>query len=522
MSDLPKGWILTELCNLSSNPKQGIVDGPFGSNLKASEYVDEGIPIIRLQNIDRNIFIEKNIKFITPDKAEELSRHSFQKGDIVVSKLGIPVGKACVVPDSLSEGIIVADVVRVRIDENSLFKKFIAYAINSPFSISQINMEVKGSTRPRVNLIHIRSLKIPLAPTIEQRRIVEKLEKLLGKVDACQKRLERIPLILKRFRQAVLAAACSGRLTADWREENPDVETASELFNRIQIEKQRKYEESCREAVLNGKRKPKNSDSNKKSRNIIGDLPDIPKTWSYFRLEDISHLITDGTHRTPEYVSTGLPFLSVKNVRPFLIRDSDIKFITQQEHEEINARCNPEKGDILYTKVGATFGFAAENKLEYPFSIFVSLALIKPVTPFFTSQYAEVVMNSEIIFSQARERVSGIGTPDLHLIEIRDFRAPFPPLEEQQEIVRRVDALFKVADQIEARYNKAKAYVDKLAQSILAKAFRGELVPQDPRDEPASVLLERIRAERAASAPANKKARPLSKKKKHASLFDEA
>ena len=96
------------------------------------------------------------------------------------------------------------------------------------------------------------------------------------------------------------------------------------------------------------------------------------------------------------------------------------------------------------------------------------------------------------------------------------------PLAEQQEIVRRVEALFKLADEIEARYNKAKAYVDKLAQSILAKAFRGELVPQDPNDEPASVLLERIRGQRTTSEITHKKARPSSNKKKQASLFDEA
>ena len=133
---------------------------------------------------------------------------------------------------------------------------------------------------------------------------------------------------------------------------------------------------------------------------------------------------------------------------------------------------------------------------SYSFSIFVSLVLIKPVNKFFTSFYAEIVMNSEIIFMQARERVSGIGTPDLHLIEIRDFRIPLPPIDEQKEIVRRVETLFRKADEIEERYKKAKVFVDKITQSILAKAFRGELVPQDPDDESASVLLEKIRAEK--------------------------
>ena len=105
---------------------------------------------------------------------------------------------------------------------------------------------------------------------------------------------------------------------------------------------------------------------------------------------------------------------------------------------------------------------------------------------------------------------------------IRKASIELPSLAEQQEVVRRVEALFKLTDQIEARYNKANAFVDKLTQSILAKAFRGELVPQDPNDEPASVLLERIREQRAKPETSNKKARALSEKKKQATLFDEA
>jgi len=368
---------------------------------------------------------------------------------------------------------------------------YLRYFLTSQFQT--INSNTRGTGIPHVDPEIFWNLEVPLAPLNEQRRIMMKVEALLGKVHTCKQRLSKIPGILKRFRQAVLAAACSGRLTADWREENQIVESASELFAKIKTQRQRRYSEECRQSFAVGKRKPKHPDSNERSRNVVGDLPAIPESWGYFRLEELCHLITDGTHKTPQYKVRGVPFLSVKNVRPFLVRDDDIKFISEEEHRWINARCNPEKGDILYTKVGATFGYAAINDRNYPFSIFVSLALIKPVTPFFSSAYAELVMNSDIVFNQARERVSGIGTPDLHLIEIRDFRAPLPPLKEQKEIVRRVEALFAFANQIEVRYAKGKVHVDKITQSILAKAFRGELVPQDPNDESASVLLDRIR-----------------------------
>lgn len=381
--------------------------------------------------------------------------------------------------------------------------KYLFYFLQAQYE--HINSNPRGTGIPHLDPNILWAIKIPLPPLAEQRRIVAKLEHLLGKVEACQKRLARIPHILKRFRQAILAAACSGRLTEDWREQNQGGETAEELFSKIQNERTRKFSEDCEQATLSGRRKPKDTGSNKKSLKPVCLLPEIPETWKYFRLEELSYLVTDGTHKTPEYIPQGVRFLSVKNVRPFSIQDADVKYISEQEYQTINSRCNPEKGDILYTKIGATFGYAAQNKLDYPFSIFVSLALVKPVTSFFISGYVEIVLNSEIVFSQARERISGIGTPDLHLIEIRDFRIPLPPLAEQHEIVRRVEALFQLADRIEERYRTAKAAVDGITQAILAKAFRGELVPQEPSDEPASVLLERIRQERESSKPGKKK-----------------
>ena len=132
----------------------------------------------------------------------------------------------------------------------------------------------------------------------------------------------------------------------------------------------------------------------------------------------------------------------------------------------------------------------------------------------------EIVINAETIFSQARERVSGIGTPDLHLIEIRDFRVSLPPVKEQHEIVRRVEAFFKLTDVIEKRVTEAKAQTDNLYQAILVKAFRGELVPTEAEQarregrsyEPASALLDKIRAQRKNVKPQRKLGRTLQRK----------
>lgn len=420
------------------------------------------------------------------------------KNDILIGRYGASVGRIC----TGMEGAYNVALAKVIVPEE-INKQYIYFLLESHIFQREI-LSTQRSAQDGFNKDDLTKINIPIAPLNEQKRIVAKLEKLLAKVNESCDRLSRIPTILKRFRQSVLASACSGRLTADWRKSHPDIEPAEELLKRIQEERIKRYEEECTKAKAEGRRKPKDQDTNKRSSKPVIELPEIPSTWSFSRLEQISYLVTDGTHKTPKYQDEGVSFLSVKNVRPFLIQDQDIKYISKDEYKEINSRCNPEKGDILYTKVGATFGYAALNNLDYPFSIFVSLALIKPVHPLFNSEYAEIIMNSEIVFAQARDRISGIGTPDLHLIEIRDFRIPLPPLEEQKEIVRRVEALFRKCDLIEQRYLKAKAYTDKLTQSILAKAFRGELVPQDSNDEPAEVLLERIREEKALTDKSSK------------------
>ncbi|MBD2415659.1 hypothetical protein FACHB389_31185 [Nostoc calcicola FACHB-389] len=231
--NLPIGWALTQLEELSLEPRKDIVDGPFGSNLKASEYLNEGVPIIRLQNIDRNIFINNNIKFISPKKANDLQRHNFIQGDIVITKLGEPLGKACLIPDFLREGIIVADLVRVRVEEKYISKNFLVYLINSHLVVTQLQLKTKGTTRPRVNLAHIRELKLPLPPLNEQRRIVAKIEALKARSQRVKEALEDIPQLLDQFRQSVLAAAFRGELVP----QDPNDEPASVLLERIRAER---------------------------------------------------------------------------------------------------------------------------------------------------------------------------------------------------------------------------------------------------------------------------------------------
>lgn len=226
---LPKSWSETFLQCLTFEHTQDIVDGPFGSNLKASEYQENGIPIIRLQNIDRNIFIDKNIQFVSEKKAEQLKRHSYKQGDIVITKLGAPLGKACIIPDTIDDGIIVADVVRLRLFEKYFDKKYVSYFINSNYPISQLEVLVKGTTRPRVNLTHIRELRVYICSILEQQEIVNQIEKHFSIIDKLEVVVQQSIKESKRLRQSILKQAFEGKLV----EQDPNDESASILLEKI-------------------------------------------------------------------------------------------------------------------------------------------------------------------------------------------------------------------------------------------------------------------------------------------------
>jgi type I restriction enzyme S subunit len=169
-------WPTESLADLASSEQNSFVDGPFGSSLKADEYVEEGVPIIRLQNIRPNRFLNGQIRFITPAKARALARHDYRPGDLVIAKLGDPCGMACVLPNSAGSGRIVADVVRFRGEPKKIDHHYLSYFINSPMGRGVIARDAKGATRQRVNLSNFKALEVPVPPLDQQRRIAAVLD----------------------------------------------------------------------------------------------------------------------------------------------------------------------------------------------------------------------------------------------------------------------------------------------------------------------------------------------------------
>jgi type I restriction enzyme S subunit len=178
-------WVTKKLIELCDG-KQFIVGGPFGSNMKVEHYKTSGIPILRLQNIGKGYFINKDIKYVDDKKAKELEYHSFRAGDIALAKLGIPIGKTCIIPESFAFGIVTSDVVRIRPNSKIINYKFLEFFLNTNIAVAQLTGNITGATRPRVNIDDVRNMTIQVPPINEQEVIVKNLEVLKDKLDILQ------------------------------------------------------------------------------------------------------------------------------------------------------------------------------------------------------------------------------------------------------------------------------------------------------------------------------------------------
>ena len=483
MNDMQEEWAEVELgnvCNYSKGKKPKV--------LKKNQTNETPLPYINIKAFEKGIYDQ-----FTDGKKCNLC----EEGDLLMVWDGARAGFA----GKAKKGAIGSTLMKIE-PGDGIEKNYLFYFLLSLYK--KLNTNPRGVGIPHVEPRLLWDSKLIIPPLPIQRAIVTKIENLFTSLDKGIADLKKAQEQLKVYRQAVLEKALTGQFTVDFRKKNPQLENSEVLFQKIQEELDANYKKACQIAAKNGERKPKDQRKNKKANNVTSYLPDIPKSWNYYRLEDVTYLVTDGTHHTPSYIEKGIRFLSVKNVRPFSIKDDYIKYISEEEHAQLVKRCNPENGDILYTKVGATFGYAYKIELDYEFSIFVSLCLIKPVYKYLVSDFLELLMNSEIVFRQARQRVSGSGVPDLHLIEIRDFKIPLPAVEEQHQIVREIESRLSVCDKVEQNITEGLEKSEALRQSILKKAFEGKLLSEAEIEkckqaadyEPASVLLEKIRKEK--------------------------
>lgn len=204
---------------------------------------------------------------------------------------------------------------------------------------------------------------------------------------------------------------------------------------------------------------------------MFGDPVKNEKGYKIVKLDDVTTKITDGVHAKPEYTENGVPFISVKDITTGTLIFDKCKFISEEAHQKYYKRCNPEYDDILYTKVGATYGRSAIVNVKSEFSLYVSVALIKPKRELINPKYLKDALANPAIKRQADRAIKGIGVPDLHLNMIKNFLLPLPTLQEQNEFENRIEVIETQKQQAQ----EALAKIEELFQSLLLQAFKGEL-----------------------------------------------
>ncbi|APG66328.1 hypothetical protein LPB136_13515 [Tenacibaculum todarodis] len=335
------------------------------------------------------------------------------------------------------------------------------------------------------------------------------------------------PKNAQELKGLILQLAIQGKLTANWREENPDVEPASELLKRIKEEK--------KQLVKDKKIRNEKPYSEINKRNLTKK---VPLRWDFNYIRDISSVVTCGMASTPKYTETGRIFLSAKNVKPFTFKPEKHKFVSEETYQKIIKNSKPEKGDLLLTRVGAGIGEACVIDQDIDFAFYVSLTLIKPMKGI-DSKYMLYWLSSKDGIKKVLDNIYGKGVSqgNLNVNQVRQFVMPIPPLEEQKEIVNVVETLFKEVAQLEQltaeRINLKEDFVTsalnqlttnnanqewtflqdhfksffneitnikKLRETVLQLAVQGKLTADwranHPDTEDASISLERIKTEK--------------------------
>lgn len=473
--DLPEGWSLPRLAQLATDVQPGFACGRHADSAT-------GIPQLRPMNVTRAGNIDLKTLVYVPKAEASRDERWLRQGDIVFNNTNSAelVGKtACY--DLPEPRAFSNHMTRVRCDGRALDPRFCALALHEKWLQGHFesicNNHVSQASVGRKALLET---LIPLPPLAEQKRILAKVEALLARVNASRARLARVSTMLKRFRQSALAAASSGRLTAAWRESHPDVERASELVARIGVECQRD------------------------GGGVESGLSEIPDKWVWLRFDFLIGELRNGISTKPNIDPPGTKILRISSVRVGSVSLNDVRFLPKA-HDLISFY-RLRNDDLLFTRYNGSLDLLGvcgmvrgipEEAVLYPDKLIRvrfdhTYVLPAFVEIFFQSPEARDRLTAKAKSSAGQQGVSGA--------DIRVQPIALPPLEEQREIVRRVEALFKLADAIEKRVQTATARAERLKQSILAKAFRGELVPteaelarHDGRSyESASTLLDRI------------------------------
>ena len=495
MSELPNGWQLARLDELC-------VWGSGGTPRRSEpSYFGGNFPWITISDLNEGS-VNNTAENLTESGIENSAAKLVPEGTVLVALYG-SIGKLGITtrPSTTNQAIACA-----LPDEQAFDHLYLFHYLQS--KRHELGLQGIGVTQKNIYLGDIKAFEIPVAPRTEQTRIVAKLEELLSDLDAGVAELKATQKKLAQYRQSLLKAAVEGVLTAEWRTENTPTETGPQLLQRILRERRARWEaKQIAKFAEQGKTPPK--DWQKKYPEPVqpdtSDLPELPQGWVWATIDQLAAIGTGVTplkSKSQYYVGGDIPWVTSGALNNEMVTKA-IEYVTPLALEECRLELYPA-GALLVAMYGEGKTRGKCSELAIPATINQAIAaLVLEEAVIVCKPYIKAFLLKS--YDDMRNQASGGVQPNLNLQIIRSIVIPIPPVDEQHAITETLPA------QLEAVKDQGTAIDLSLKQStaqrqnILRAAFAGHLVQQEPNDEPASLLLERIRAERANHQGAKKR-----------------
>ena len=473
LSALPRGWVWIRLDQILDKFESG------GRPKGGSKNIQSGIPSIGGEHLTNDgRFNFTNVRYVPLDFFTKMSKGEVKKGDALIVKDGATTGKVSFVREdfpfdkaAVNEHVFLA---RPLQDIDQLWVFYYMFSLDGQDCVRK---SLRGTAQGGITKSFFVDTFLPLSPLPEQHRIVDKIEELFAQLDAGVEALKKTQIQLRHFRQSVLKSAFKGELTVKWRKHHKgNLEPASTLLEKIKED---------RKTSSNYKELPQPDTT---------DLSEIPQEWKWARLVDFIESMKNGIYRPPQFYGTyGVACLRMYNIENGKIVWKDIKRMNLT-HDEINEYGLLE-GDILVNRVNSRelVGKAAPipNGLE-PCVYESKNIRVRLHAKYVVSKYVSywLQLSGQTYFNHNAQQT--VGMASINQEQLSSIPVPFCPLIEQNKITEEIERYFSVADEIETTLMKNLKQSDRLRQSILKRAFEGKLVTQNPADEPAEKLLQRI------------------------------